>query len=104
MIEIHCKCCGIKYEVEGCANFMTFCPDCNSTNFMECEYGYGPVVPCRIYHGDKVIGIVNNDSKERMKYRIDLDVFNVHKILNNRYLEALEEARDMVIDLLDCKE
>ncbi len=103
MKKICCKNCENEYEVELCANFMTFCPKCNSYNFMECEYGYGPVVPCRIYHGDKVIGMVNNDSKDRMKYRVDLDGFNVHKILNKRYLEALQEARDMVTDFLNSK-
>lgn len=104
MIKIHCKNCATEYEVELCANFMTFCPNCNSSNFMECEYGYGPVVPCRIYYGNKMIGMVSNDSNDRMKYRIDMDSFNVHRILNKRYLEALQEARDIVTDLLNNKE
>lgn len=103
MMKIHCKNCATEYEVELCANFMTFCPKCNSYSFMECEYGYGPVVPCRIYHGNNVIGMVNYDMGDRMKYRIDLDGFDVHKILNKRYLEALQEARDTVADLLSSK-
>ena len=79
---------------------IAFCPNCNSYDYLECEYGYGPVVPCKIYHGSREIGMVTYDKMDRMKYRIDSDVFNIHKVLENTYLNALYEAKDMVTDLL----
>lgn len=100
MFTRQCKKCLFQYQYEGCANLIAFCPNCNSYDYLECEYGYGPVVPCKIYHGSREIGMVTYDKMDRMKYRIDSDVFNIHKVLENTYLNALYEAKDMVTDLL----
>lgn len=35
-----------------------------------------------------------------MTYRVDSDVFNIHKELEHSYLEALCEARDMFVELV----
>ena len=36
-----------------------------------CEYGYGPVAPCRIYLGKELIGLVTYDDKDHTRYRFD---------------------------------
>ena len=97
-----CKSCDFEYEYEGFANLMTFCPSCNSYDFLECEYGYGPVVPCRIYHGSKEIGMISYDKENRTKYRIDSDALKLHQVLEKTYLEALHEARDILTGELLC--
>ncbi|MBQ4536898.1 MAG: hypothetical protein II994_04700 [Lachnospiraceae bacterium] len=95
-----CGKCTFEYEYEGFANLMTFCPKCNNYDFLECEYGYGPVVPCRICHGSKVIGMVTYSGDSERRYRIDSDIFNLHKVLEHSYLEALYEARDVFSELI----
>lgn len=95
-----CGKCTFEYEYEGFANLITFCPNCNNYDFLECEYGYGPVVPCRIYHGNKVVGMVTYNEDSEKRYRIDSDIFNLHKVLEHSYLEALYETRDIFSKLI----
>ena len=95
-----CGKCEFEYDYEGFANLITFCPKCNSYDFLECEYGYGPVVPCRIYHGNEVIGMVTYSEDAEKRYRVDSDKFNVHKLLERSYLEALDEAVDIFSELV----
>lgn len=98
-----CKKCGIEYEYELFANLILYCPNCDSYDHLECEYGYGPVVPCKIYHGGKEIAMITYDANGRNKYRVDSDKYNVHKVLEHTYLEALYEARDIITHLLNKK-
>ena len=98
-----CGRCEFEYEYEGFVNLITICPNCNSYDFMECEFGYGPVVPCRIYHGNEVIGMVNYSEGSEKRYRVDSDKYNIHKLLDCSYLEALFEAKDILLELIDGK-
>lgn len=95
-----CEKCGFDYEYEGYANFIVFCPNCNDYVFAECEYGYGSVVPCRIYYGSEIVGMVTYDKECVGRYRIDSDIFYIHKVLEKTYLEALFEAKDMLAELI----
>lgn len=95
-----CK-CSFEYEYEGFANLISFCPNCNSYDFMECEYGYGPVVPCRIYHGSKVVGMVTYNEDSENRYRIDSDILGIHKPLCSSYLNALYEAKEIFSKLIN---
>ncbi|MBR5799121.1 MAG: hypothetical protein IKY23_03575 [Lachnospiraceae bacterium] len=96
-----CEKCGFEYEYEAFGNLIAFCPNCNEYDYLSCEYGFGPVVPCRIYHGSNVVGMVTyNDDSER-SYRLDSDVFDLHKVLEKRYLEALYEAKDIIYELIN---
>ena len=93
-----CRHCGEKYEYEGAANLITFCPYCLKYDFLECEYGYGPVVPCKIYLGGEAVAEVSyhiSDSSVN-KYRLDSDKYNIHRVLEKDYLGALQEARDII--------
>ena len=57
-----------------------------------CEYGYGPVAPCRIYLGKELIGLVTYDDKDHTRYRFDSMKYNIHRVLKSTYMDALEEA------------
>lgn len=96
-----CQHCNTEFEYEISGNFIVFCPHCRKCVLVECEYGYGPVVPCNIFLGKEEIATVTNHTKNVSVYRYDSDKFNIHKILSKKYLEALEEARDITAVLLD---
>ena len=70
-------------------------------DFLECEFGYGPVVPCRICHGSKVVGMVTYNEGHEKRNRIDSDIYNLHKVLENSYLEALYEAKDIFFEIIN---
>ncbi|MDF2589982.1 MAG: hypothetical protein K0S41_3823 [Anaerocolumna sp.] len=95
-----CKSCNGEYEYEGYANLIVFCPNCYKFDYLECEYGYGPVVPCRIYLGNEEIAMVTYHNGGETKYQYDSTKFCLHKDLKNDYLEALYEARDITAQLL----
>lgn len=95
-----CEHCNYEYEYEGYANLIVFCPKCHSFNYLECEYGYGPVVPCKIYLGNDEVGIITYDHEERSRYRYDSEKFGTHMILEQTYLNALYEAKDITANLL----
>lgn len=92
MGTIECKYCDTKITYQPSANFIVFCPQCKCNVFIECEYGYGPVTPCDILLGDEKIGTVNVNEKH--KYYLD---YKSEKImLRKTYLEALQEASEVV--------
>lgn len=90
-----CKQCNhdIEYEISG--NFIVFCPDCRKYAFLLCEYGFGPVVPCKILLGQEEIAMVTYHDRNNSIYRYDSDKFHIHKVLAKTYLEALLEAKDI---------
>lgn len=99
-LQRKCKKCNREYNYEVSANFIVFCPHCHELEQVECEYGFGPVVPCKILLGDEVIAIVTYCSSNSRKYKYDSDKFNVHKVLKNTYIDALYEAKDITTELL----
>lgn len=97
-MEIKCKRCGNMTECHSpTANFIVLCSVCKSDLFMQCEYGYGPVTPCQIYCGDKLIGEVYSDDGGYFLRTILTDEVI---LLKNTYLAALEEAENIMEKLL----
>ena len=90
-----CKYCNQDVEYEISANFIVFCPHCKNYMFLLCEYGFGPVVPCRILLGKEEIATVTCDDSADNIYRYDSDKFQIHKNLNKTYYNALLEAKDI---------
>ena len=89
--NLTCIYCDAKFSVEIAANFSVICPCCKRRVFLECEYGYGPVTPCRIYLGNKIVGIVDS---EMNKYYLE---YKRRKIaLTKTYLDAIYEAEEIV--------
>lgn len=100
VLKKKCAKCSFEYDYESFANLILFCPNCGNYDFLECEYGYGPVVPCRIYYGNKVVGMVTASEGFERRYRVDSDVFDVHRLLQSSYLDALYEAKDIISELI----
>lgn len=89
--DLECIYCNTKFQVERCANFTVICPCCKRSIYLECEYGYGPVSPCRIYVGETIVGIV-----ESSKTNYYLEINHKRIYLLKTYLEAIYEAEEAV--------
>lgn len=89
--HLECIYCDTKFSVEICANFSVICPCCKRNVYLECEHGFGPVTPCRIYLGEEIVGIV--ESKATSYY---LNMRRKNITLNNTYLDAISEAQKIV--------
>jgi hypothetical protein len=96
--SIKCKECNHEISYTQSANFIVFCPQCLKQSYLECEYGYGPVVPCNIFLGEKEIAIVN---KKGYKYILQTQYSDEIIELEKEYLEALEEASEIVKSILE---
>ena len=98
MGNIKCKECNYEISYTQFANFIIFCPNCLKQSYLECEYGYGPVVPCHILLGEKEIGIIT-----KRGYTYILQTLYSDKIieLEKEYLEALKEAADIIKSKLE---
>lgn len=95
-----CRRCGAEYQYTNFANIITFCPECRKMDMLQCEYGYGPVVPCRICLGDKTIGVITYHDRRNSVFRIDADQYDIHRILSGKDMEALEEGCDIIAGLV----
>ena len=89
MGSVKCKKCNHEIIYTPCANYIVFCPNCLKYSFLECEYGYGPVVPCYIFLGEKEIGTV---TQRGYRYTLQTQYSDEIIELEKQYLEALEEA------------
>ncbi|MBO4998582.1 MAG: hypothetical protein J6D02_11335 [Lachnospira sp.] len=94
-----CRFCGEQFEHQRAANFIVFCPNCKKRTYLECEYGFGPIVPCSIFVGVMKVGEITY-ADTRLQYRLDSDVFQIHRVLHHGYknLEAYEEAIGIIDD------
>ena len=96
MEQRQCRHCGKKYEYDRFVNLLLFCPHCRQYDYLECEYGYGPVVPCRICLGKDKIGLVTYYGADQRLYQLTSAKYGLDEILGDTYLDALYEARDIL--------
>lgn len=89
-----CKHCGWQqpYRPAG-ANFILLCPICRAVLHLECEYGYGPVTPCRIYYRGQAMGIVTADGQRG--YWLESPLLDAPRRLEGKSLAALEQAAEL---------
>ena len=50
-----CIRCNTEFEHENSGNMIIFCPVCRKCAGSISDYGFGPIVPCYIYLGDRII-------------------------------------------------
>lgn len=89
--NLECVYCNSKFSVQIHANFTVICPCCNRSIYLECEYGFGPVTPCQIYWGEKVVGIVES---EHIDYYLKMNGEKIN--LHSTYMDAIPEAEEIV--------
>ncbi|MBD5473589.1 MAG: hypothetical protein HDR20_12060 [Lachnospiraceae bacterium] len=90
-MDLECIYCNTKFSVKIHANFSVICPCCKRGIYRECEYGFGPVTPCQIYLGEKVVGVVESDNTNYY-----LRMYGNKVPLNNTYLDAILESETIV--------
>lgn len=99
-----CDRCGYAYEAKcNAPNIIYLCPKCFNYVGCECEYGFGPIVPCSILLGGKKIAeIVYNDSNG---YRLISSELGIVKDLIRGYeqLGAYDEAVEIVAEQLKAQ-
>lgn len=89
--NLECIYCNAKFSVEIYANFSVICPCCKRSIYLECEYGFGPVTPCQIYLGEKIVGIVESKASG---YCLSMDTKKIN--LDKTYLDAISEAEEVI--------
>ena len=96
-----CRHCGQEYSYEDdSANIMTFCPHCHRYDHLECEYGYGGIVPCQVLLGDQPLAVIRKSGEH---YRLDSLQLNIHEDLYHTGIKALEEAEKRITQALPVK-
>jgi len=96
-MERKCKFCGKIFEHGVSGNMIIFCPNCKKDTGSISDYGFGPITPCDIYLGDKIIGTISKD------YFLTSKQFGVQKQLTGRYanLAAYHEAENIIQSYLE---
>ena len=96
-----CRHCGKDYSYEGYSvNIMTFCPHCLRFDHLECEYGYGHIVPCQILLGEQPIGVIYISDGH---YHLESLYLDINIVLKDTGIKALEEAEKIVSQALQEK-
>lgn len=96
---MQCRHCGYRASYRPrAANFVLLCPVCKNSFYSECEYGYGPATPCKLYLQDSVAGTVDRDQKGG--YILTSPLLRRPVRLNGKYLDALKDAVDRIRPLL----
>lgn len=79
-----------KHGVSG--NMIIFCPICKKSTGSISDYGFGPITPCDIYLGEKIIGSISKD------YILQSACYNFEKKLTGTYanLAVYSEAEEYI--------
>lgn len=96
-MERKCKYCNKVFEHGVSANMIIFCPNCKKSTGSISDYGFGPIVPCDIYVGEKIIASIPTMHKLQSTY-LDLD-----RELSGKYadLQIYHEAEAIIASCLE---
>ena len=92
-----CKRCNKEFEHGVSGNMIIFCPYCKKSTGSVSEYGFGPIVPCDIYLGEKIIASMPSVNE------LILNEFGIKKTLCGNYanLEVYKEVEEIIEEVLD---
>ena len=96
-MNIKCIICNKDFETGISTNQIIYCPYCKKITDSVSDYGFGPIVPCDIYLGDKIIASIPS-----MKELVSTE-FGIKKELSGTYanLEIYREAEKIIDELLN---
>ncbi len=92
--ELQCKYCDTKFEHEIFGNYSVRCPKCHRLLEHLSDFGFGPVTPFHILVGNEEVGIVDEDADYYLSFQ------GARINLKERYLKAVEEAEQYIVDKL----
>lgn len=92
-----CNNCNKEFEHGISGNMILFCPFCRKSAGSISDYGFGPIVPCDIYLGNKIIA-----SMPSMNELIS-EEYGIRKALCGSYsnLEVYHEVEKIIEELLN---
>lgn len=89
-----CVHCEQEYTRLHYANTTVFCPHCKKRTYAEDERGYWHVTPYVICIGEEQVAVViQNENKD---YILESQKYNLRVILKGRYIDAVEEAIELI--------
>lgn len=92
--ELQYKYCDTIFERKQYANYSVRCPHCHRLLEHLSDYGFGPVTPFHILVGNEVVGVVDEDADYYLNFQ------GARIKLKERYLKAVEEAEQYIVDKL----
>lgn len=92
-----CVRCNKEIEHENTGNMIIFCPYCRKSIGSISDYGFGPIVPCDIFLGDKIIASIPSMNE------LVSEEFGIRKTLCGKYaqLQIYKEAEEIIDELLN---
>lgn len=92
-----CNNCNKDFKHGISANMIIYCPYCKKCAGSISDYGFGPIVPCDIYLGDKIIASIPS-----MNELVSIE-FGIKKALCGKYanLEIYHESEKIIDELLN---
>lgn len=97
IVDRRCHRCGNKYKYEDVLNVIAFCSRCRKIYVSKCEYGYGPITPCKIYLSEDIIGEVDVDSNG--VYNLSVPMLKIFEKLESKD-DPLTESENIVVKLI----
>lgn len=92
-----CNNCNKNFEHGVSGNMILFCPYCRKCAGSISDYGFGPIVPCDVYLGDKIIA-----SMPTMNEFISKE-FGIRRTLLGKYadLDVYHEVEEIIAEKLE---
>ena len=102
MQQLECKQCGHSYSGPTTGNDIYLCPKCNAYVGCLCDYGFGPIVPCNIFLGEKKIAKVEYRNRTKTEYKLKSDTYGINIPLTKGYknLEVYDEATKIITEAI----
>lgn len=91
-----CRNCNKDFEHGISGNMILFCPYCRKCAGSISDYGFGPITPCDVYLGNRIIA-----SMPTMHELISKE-FGIRRTLHGRYtdLEVYHEVEEIITERL----
>lgn len=87
-----CSNCDVEFEHGVSGNMIIFCPCCRKSTGSISDYGSGPIVPCDIYLGEKIVASISSMNE------LVSEEFGIKQELRGKYanLELYHEAERII--------
>ena len=91
----NCDYCGKEFTHSLYGNFAVYCPHCKKLAYETDERGFWYVTPFAVSIGEEQVAGVTHEGRQA-PYILRSEKYNLNINLKNRYVEALNEALEIV--------